>query len=79
MPEYVKGEEKKYFPAVIAALIIGAIAIASLIFSLIKVGDNSDNELGIGDGVVKLNPDASLATPNSAPNVAPPTSPPTSN
>lgn len=79
MPEYVKGEEKKYFPAVIAALIIGAIAIASLIFSLIKAGDNSEKDLGIGDGVVKLNPDANLATPNSAPNVAPPTNPPLPN
>lgn len=79
MPEYVKGEERRYFPAVIAALIIGAIAIASLIFSLINAGDNSEQDLGIGDDVVKLNPDASLATPNSAPNVAPPTSPPPSN
>ncbi len=79
MPEYVKGEERKYFPAVIAALIVGAIAVASLIFSFIKAGDNSVADLGIGDGAIKLSPGDGLPTPNSAPNITAPTAPPPSN
>ena len=44
MPQYKKGDEKKFFPTVIAALIVAAVAIASFIYSVVK--NNDDSKIG---------------------------------
>ena len=77
MPQYSNGDEKKYFPTVIAALIVAAIAIASFIYSFIKGGDTADlsQPAGNGTSVVKLNPGSTVPTPKSAPSVTSPTIP----
>ena len=81
MPQYQKGDEKKYFPTVIAAVIVAAIAIAAFIFSLVKTSDTAqlNQPAGSASNVVKLNPGADLQTPKSAPAVTAPTTPPPSN
>lgn len=81
MPQYSKGDEKKYFPTVIAALIVAAIAIASLIYSSIKNSDDAkiDEPLDNGSAVMKLSPGSNVQTPKSVPNVPAPTTPPPSN
>lgn len=81
MPEYKKGDEKKYFPSIIAALIVAAIAIASFIYSFVKNGDDSKigQPLEKNSPVIKLNPGADLQTPTTAPSVPSPTTPPPTN
>lgn len=68
---------KKYFSAVIAALIVGALVIAGFIYSTIKTGDETEIG-GSKSGVVKLSPGVGVPTPKSAPSVVPPTTPPPS-
>lgn len=79
MTDYIKGEEKKHFSTIIAALIIIAVAIGSFIYALVT-NDEEDNleEILIENdgGTVKLSPGPGLATPTSEPNIPQPTSPP---
>lgn len=75
MPKYVQGEEKKYFPMMIAALIAGAIVIAGFIYSLVKNADKT--KIGSSKvNVMELSPGGKTAMPKTAPYVAPPTTPP---
>lgn len=78
MPKYVKGEEKKYFPGIVAALVILASAIGFFIYSIVTgpVDKNLEKALIEEDEVVKLNPGAGLAVPTSEPNIDQPTTPP---
>lgn len=80
MPKYIKGEEKQYFSAVIAALIILAAAIGFFIYSIVT-GPADKNPEGIlvdDDGIIniQLNPGPGLAVPKSEPNIEQPTTPP---
>ncbi|MCX6734421.1 MAG: hypothetical protein NTZ25_00750 [Candidatus Peregrinibacteria bacterium] len=80
MPEYKKGDEKKFFPTAIAALIVAAIAIASFIYSVVKTGDNAKvTQPSNNSPVMKLNPGAGVQTPTTAPSVPSPTTPPPAN
>ncbi len=78
MPQYKKGDEKKFFPTVIAALIVAAVAIASFIYSVVKNGDDSKigQPLDNDSSIIKLNPGSDLQTPTTAPSVPTPTTPP---
>lgn len=78
MPKYVKGEENKYFPGIVAALVILASAIGFFIYSLVTgpADKNLEKVLVEDEGVVKLNPGSGLAVPTSEPNIEQPTTPP---
>ncbi len=81
MPQYKKGDENKFFPTVIAALVVAAVAIASLIYSIVKNSD--DSKLGKpfenDSSIMELNPNMNLQTPQSTPSVVAPTTPPPTN
>jgi|GEM_PF-2486798 len=81
MPQYSKGDEKKYFPTVIAALIIAAIAISGFIYSMVKGQDDAKIGQPFDEkpGIVKLSPGSNTPTPKTAPSVPSPTTPPPSN
>ncbi len=79
MPDYVKGEEKKYFSILIAALIIIALAIGSFIYALVTNNEKENLEeilIENDNGTIKLSPGPGLATPTSEPNIPQPTAPP---
>lgn len=80
MPKYIKGEEKKYFPTVIAILIILATAIGFFIYSIVTGPiDKSLKEVLVDDdGIIniQLNPGPDLAQPKIEPNIEQPTTPP---
>lgn len=82
MPTYNKGDEKKYFPMVIAALIVLAVAIAGFVFSLVSKSPQEIDGVIIEeseDGTIMVSPGPGLATPEGPPNLPMPTSPPPSN
>lgn len=81
MPQYKRGDEKKFFPTIIAALIVAAVAISGFIYSFIKNGDDSKigQPLEKNSPVIELNPGAGVQTPKSAPSVTSPTTPPPTN
>ncbi len=77
MPKYKKGDEKEYFPKLIAILIVIAIAIGTFIVSLITGGEKQVLE----DAFIEksdegVNPTAAGPFPKSQPNVAAPGYPP---
>ncbi len=78
MPNYQNGDENSYFPVVIAALIVIAVAIASFVMSFLFGTDDLLESILIGDskGVVTVNPGTSGVFPTSEPNVIPPDTPP---
>lgn len=47
--KYKKGDENKYFPAVIAGLVVVAVALASFVVSLVKNADQNLDEVVIGE------------------------------
>lgn len=65
---YQPSDENKFFPLLIAALIIIALAVGSLVFSLVKVDDPQE---------LIVNPD-STAVPSGPPGVPVPSGPPPS-
>ena len=77
MPKkYQKGDENTYFPKVLAALIVFALAIATFIFSFVSKGPEDLEDYIIDEdknGVINVSPGAGLATPSAPPSVVPPT------
>lgn len=78
MPTYKDGDEKSYFPALIAGLLVVAVSLATFIFSLIRGSDeNVADELNIREenGVMLVDP-SSGPFPDGAPNLPVPVNPP---
>jgi len=74
MPNYNEGDENKFFPAVIAALLVIGLGLGTFIYSLINADpDPLDNfgghtvEVEEIDGVPHVNPGDGLAVPDAAP------------
>lgn len=78
MPKYVKGEEKTYFSAVIASLVVLAAAIAFFVYSIVTgpADQNLKNVLIDNENLIKLNPGPDLAQPKNEPDIEQPTNPP---
>lgn len=78
MPSYRDNEEKKYFPTMIAALAVIAVAIASFVISILFSTDNQLEPILIGgsDGMVTVDPGEAGIFPTSEPYVIPPENPP---
>ncbi len=76
---YQESSEKKYFPAIVAALIVLSAAIGYFVYSLVTGFDTSitpEVVIEETDGIVRVNPGDSNI-PTSPPYVTPPvTSPP---
>lgn len=73
-----------YFPKMIAALIVIAVALASLVYSLVKSEPSDENIEGLiieksDDGTILVNPSDDMPVPTSPPNITPPTAPPPNN
>lgn len=80
MPTYNEGDEKNYFPMMLAALVVVALAIATFIFNLVSPGPGDlDDDIIIEEngGFTKVSPGAGLAQPTSPPEdiMAPTTAP----
>ena len=67
MPQYSKGDENKYFPAVIASLVVVGFGLSSIIYAFLKT-----TPAEIEDDII-LNPSSFSTFPTSAPNLNPPT------
>ena len=80
MPTYKKGDENQYLPAVLTALVLIALVIASFVSGAVKGGPEDVNGVILEevDGMVHANPSGGLTMPTSAPYVVPPTVPPPS-
>ena len=55
---YQEGDERSYFPAVIAGLVVVAVALATFVINLVRVADQNLDEVVIGkeDGEVTVDP-----------------------
>jgi hypothetical protein len=70
MPQYSKGDENKYFPTTIAALVVVGFALSSIVFAFLKTEPED-----VADDII-LNPSDLSSFPEHKPNLAPPTAPP---
>lgn len=72
MPEYQPGSEKKYFPAVVAALIVIGVVVATFVYNLIFASDGLvvKKELGINPSTTNT------SFPSGDPVVSQPINPP---
>lgn len=72
---YEKGDENKYFPTVIAALIVLAVVIGGVVFTLLNGAPENLDQLIITEenGVTMIDPGPGLATPDGPPNIDQPT------
>ena len=80
MPTYRKGDEKKYFPFIIGALLALSAAVGYFIYSLVYTtpGDLNPVVVEERDGTTFVNP-GGAEVPTYAPNIEPPVTPPPGN
>ena len=77
MPKYKNGDEKKYFPGIVAALIVIALAVASFVYSLITAGEKERLEEEYIEADGGIDPSGNMTFPTKEPNLVQPIMPPT--
>ena len=78
MPKYKAGDENRYFPTMIAALIVIAIALATFVVTFLFGTDKNLDEVLIGnmEGISTADPGEAMTFPTAEPNLIPPENPP---
>ena len=76
---YKKGDENKYFPAIVAALLVIAIGLGTFIYNALMVPESDYEEILIEETASGISVSPGNAQPTAPPSYEQPTFPPPSN